>query len=103
MAFFFSEVAHSLYTLTLMPDHQKSVARSSTKVEYRSIANTSSELTWINFLLQELGIHQLKAPVIYCDSVGATYLCVNSVFSLSYETFGVGLSFHTKSGTVGSS
>ena len=58
--------------ILLQPDHQKSVARSSTEVEYRSVANTSSKLRWINFLLQELGIHQLKAPVIYCDSVGAT-------------------------------
>lgn len=59
---------------------QKSVARSSTEAEYRSVANTSSELTWINSLLRELGIEQLKPPVIYCDNVGATYLCANPVF-----------------------
>ena len=59
---------------------QKSIARSSTEAEYKSVANTSSELTWICSLLHELGIKLPTAPVIYCDNVGATYLCANPVF-----------------------
>ena len=59
---------------------QKSIARSSTEAEYKSVANTSSELTWICSLLHELGIKLPTALVIYCDNVGATYLCANPVF-----------------------
>lgn len=59
---------------------QNGVARSSTEAEYRSVANTSCELQWICSLLAELGIHLSQVPVIYCDNVGATYLCANPVF-----------------------
>ena len=58
---------------------QKTIARSSTEAEYQSVANTSSELKWITSLLSELGIHLTRAPTIYCDNVGAIYLCVNPV------------------------
>lgn len=59
---------------------QNGVARSSTEAEYRSVANTSAELRWICSLLVELGINIKGPPVIYCDNVGATYLCANPVF-----------------------
>lgn len=59
---------------------QKGVACSSTEAEYRSVANTSAELRWICSLLTELGINITGPPVIYCDNVGATYLCANPVF-----------------------
>lgn len=59
---------------------QNGVARSSTEADYRSVANTSSEIRWICNLLTELGITLPLAPVIYCDNVGATFLCANPVF-----------------------
>lgn len=59
---------------------QKGVARSSTEAEYRSVANTSAETIWICSLLVELGIKISAPPVIYCDNVGATYICANPIF-----------------------
>lgn len=59
---------------------QKCVACSSTEAEYRAVANTASELRWVCPLLTELGITLPASPVIYCDNVGATYLCANPVF-----------------------
>ena len=59
---------------------QKGVARSSTEAEYRAVANTASEVTWLCSLLSDLCIDIPTAPVIYCDNVGATYLCANPVF-----------------------
>ncbi|GFZ00771.1 hypothetical protein Acr_14g0004060 [Actinidia rufa] len=53
---------------------QRSVAHSSTEVEYRAIASTAAELSWIQSLLHELSIHPSQPPVIYCDNVGANYL-----------------------------
>lgn len=75
---------------------QKSIARSSTEAEYRSVANTSSELIWITSLLHELGIPLTGTPTIYCDNLGATYLCANPVFhsrmkhvALDYHSSGI--------------
>lgn len=71
---------------------QKSVARFSTEAEYRSVANTASELIWVCSLLQELGLNQGQPPVIYCDNIGATYLCANPVFHSRMKH--VALDFH---------
>lgn len=59
---------------------QKGVARSSTEVEYRAVPNTAAELRWICSLLTELGVTLPAAPTVYCDNIGATYLCANPVF-----------------------
>lgn len=59
---------------------QRGVARSSTEAEYRAVANAASELNWICNLLTDLGINLPTPPVIYCDNVGATFLCANPVF-----------------------
>ena len=59
---------------------QTGVARSSTEAEYRSVANTAAELSWVCSLLTELGVTLSTKPVVYCDNVGATYLSANPVF-----------------------
>ncbi|XP_019090121.1 PREDICTED: uncharacterized protein LOC109128365 [Camelina sativa] len=59
---------------------QRSVSRSSTEAEYRAVANAASELRWICSLLTELGVPLPVALVLYCDNIGATYLCANPVF-----------------------
>ena len=59
---------------------QRFVARSSTEVEYRSVASITTEITWLQSLLSELGVHLPTIPTFYCDNIGATYLCANPVF-----------------------
>lgn len=59
---------------------QKGVARSSTEAEYRAVANTAFEIRWVSSLLTELRVTLPHTPVVYCDNVGATYLCANPVF-----------------------
>lgn len=59
---------------------QQGVARSSAEAEYRAVANAASELSWICNILTELRVPIPSAPVIYCDNVGATFLCANPVF-----------------------
>jgi histone deacetylase 1/2 len=31
-------------------------------------------------VLKELGVHQAKPPILWCDNLGATYLSANPVF-----------------------
>ncbi|GFY82736.1 hypothetical protein Acr_02g0009760 [Actinidia rufa] len=59
---------------------QRSVARSSTEAEYRAVAATAAELSWVQHLLGELGALPPTSPMIYCDNVGATYLSANPIF-----------------------
>jgi len=46
---------------------QTVVARSSTKAEYRSLAQTTTEILWVQTLLTELAV-PFSVPVIFCDT-----------------------------------
>jgi histone deacetylase 1/2 len=59
---------------------QATVSRSSTKAEYKSLANATAEVMWVQTLLDEVGVSQSKAAVLWCDDIGATYLSVNPMF-----------------------
>lgn len=59
---------------------QRSVAKSSTEAEYKAVALAASEVLWLSSLLRELSVTSPEPPVIYCDNIGATYLCSNPVF-----------------------
>ncbi|KAH0706621.1 hypothetical protein KY289_011697 [Solanum tuberosum] len=60
---------------------QRTVARSSTEAEYKAIANTTAETIWIVNLLEELCFSIPNTPTIYCDNLGATFLCQNLAFT----------------------
>ncbi|KAL5581309.1 hypothetical protein UlMin_013751 [Ulmus minor] len=47
---------------------QHTISRSSAEVEYRSMANTTCELTWLLSLLKELGVKHDKPIIMYCDN-----------------------------------
>ncbi|XP_019153733.1 PREDICTED: uncharacterized protein LOC109169196 [Ipomoea nil] len=71
---------------------QRTVARSSTEAEYKALADVSAEFTWIVSLLRELGLHSGDPATLWCDNLGATYLCANPVFHA--RTKHVEIDFH---------
>ncbi|KAD5961904.1 hypothetical protein E3N88_13377 [Mikania micrantha] len=71
---------------------QRTVSRSSTESEYKALADTVTELTWLEALLQELNVSMASTPVLWCDNLGATYLSANPVFHA--RTKHVEIDFH---------
>jgi hypothetical protein len=59
---------------------QATVSRSSTEAEYKSLANATAEVMWVQTLLAELGVSQSKAAILWCGNIGATYLSANPMF-----------------------
>jgi hypothetical protein len=59
---------------------QATVSRSSTEVEYKSLANATAEAMWIQSILKELNVSSPPVARLWCDNLGATYLSANPVF-----------------------
>jgi len=55
------------------------VARSSTEVEYQSMAYTVAELYWLRMLFKELHISLPVAPCIWVDNISSLTLSLNPV------------------------
>jgi histone deacetylase 1/2 len=55
-------VFFGLNVISLSVRKQPTMSRSSTEVEYKSLANATSEIIWIESLLAELGVKQ-KQPL----------------------------------------
>ncbi|XP_057503724.1 uncharacterized mitochondrial protein AtMg00810-like [Actinidia eriantha] len=58
---------------------QSVVARSSTESEYRALATATSELLWLRWLLQDLGIDSPSVS-LHCDNHSAIQIAHNDVF-----------------------
>ncbi|PRQ54450.1 putative RNA-directed DNA polymerase [Rosa chinensis] len=59
---------------------QGSVSRSSTEAEYRSLANTAADISWIRHILCDLHVRVPAPPLLKCDNLSAIALCSNLVF-----------------------
>ncbi|KDP32454.1 hypothetical protein JCGZ_13379 [Jatropha curcas] len=59
---------------------QHTVSQSSTEAEYRAMAHTAVELTWLTYLLKDFAIPLTNPSVLFCDNLSALYLTVNPVF-----------------------
>lgn len=59
--------------ISLWSRKQPVVARSSTEAEYRSLAQATADVLWIQTLLQELTV-PFTSPTIFCDNQSAVLL-----------------------------
>uniref|UniRef100_A0A2N9GJ92 Reverse transcriptase Ty1/copia-type domain-containing protein n=1 Tax=Fagus sylvatica TaxID=28930 RepID=A0A2N9GJ92_FAGSY len=71
---------------------QATVSRSSAEAEYRAMASAAAELTWLTYLLHDLGISLSTPPVLFCDNTSALHMTVNPVFHA--RTKHIELDFH---------
>ncbi|CAL9009693.1 unnamed protein product [Prunus brigantina] len=59
---------------------QTNVSRSSAEAEYRAMATTCLELTWLRYILQDLQVSQDEPAPLHCDNQAALYIAANPVF-----------------------
>ncbi|KAL6128773.1 hypothetical protein ACLB2K_072128 [Fragaria x ananassa] len=59
---------------------QTTVSRSSAEAEYRSMATTCCEVTWLRNILRDLNAPQLSPTQFFCDNQAAIYIATNLVF-----------------------
>ncbi|KAK3021290.1 hypothetical protein RJ639_047281 [Escallonia herrerae] len=59
---------------------QANVSRSSAEAEYRAMANTCLELTWLRYILQDLRVPQVAPTRLFCDNQAALHITANPVF-----------------------
>lgn len=59
---------------------QQTVCRSNTESKYRSLANATAEVIWIQSLLCELRIPLVREPLIWCDNISTVALSADLVF-----------------------
>jgi histone deacetylase 1/2 len=83
---------------------QQVVGRSSTEAEYRSLAQATKDVLWIQTLLKEL-IVPFSQPVIYCDNQSDVLLAHNLILHtrtkhMEIDLFFVGEKVSTKQLTI---
>lgn len=55
------------------------VSRSTAEAEYKALANTVAEVTWIQSMLQELQLVCSQKPLVQCDNLSTVLLTANPV------------------------
>lgn len=58
---------------------QPTVTRSSTKAEYRSMAQAAAEVSWLQMLLHDMRLTS-SVPMLWCDNLSALSLASNPIF-----------------------
>ena len=56
------------------------MARSSAKAQYRVMAHTTCELTWLRTVLQEFGLLTQGPTPLHCDNRAAIHIASNPIF-----------------------
>ena len=72
---------------------QSTVSRSWAEAEYRAMAATTSKLTWLRCLLQDLCAEHQNQQDYFCDSQAAIYIATNSIYH--ERTYHIELDCHT--------
>ena len=52
----------------------------SAEAKYRAMAITTAELTWLSYILRDIGLFLSTPPVLYCDNLSTLSMTINPVF-----------------------
>ncbi|XP_059285952.1 uncharacterized mitochondrial protein AtMg00810-like [Lycium ferocissimum] len=78
-----STTGYSIYLgancISLASNKQNTVARPSTEAEYRALASATAEITWITYILRDIGVTLTSAPILFCVNLSALYMFLNPV------------------------
>ena len=77
------------------------MARSSTEAEYRALATTTAELTWICYILRDIGLYLKRPTILFCDNMSALYLTVNPVIHARTKHIEIDYHFVREKVTIG--
>ena len=80
------------HLISLASGKQRVVSRSSTEAKYRALAAATSEMTWIEHLIREIGCYTTSFPILWYDNLSATYLTSNPIFH--FRTKHMDTNFH---------
>ncbi|WKA01667.1 hypothetical protein VitviT2T_019937 [Vitis vinifera] len=61
-------------------DSDWAVSLSSAEAEYRAMTGACCELTWLRYLLRDLGVLHQEPALLYCDNKAALHIIANPVF-----------------------
>ncbi|KAL5563008.1 hypothetical protein UlMin_032755 [Ulmus minor] len=68
------------YLVSWKSKKQHIVSRSLAEAEYRAMANTTCEITWLLALLKDLGVDHSFPTLLFCDNQSAIHIAENPVF-----------------------
>lgn len=64
---------------------QQVISRSTTEVEYRSLAHATTEMIWLQSLLFELYVKVNNKAMMWCDSSGAIVVAANPILHSKFK------------------
>ncbi|KAK1554205.1 hypothetical protein Q3G72_009233 [Acer saccharum] len=82
---------------------QPTVSRSSSEAEYRAMASTTAEITWLTFILRDIGVTLAQPPHLFCDNISAFHMLVNPMFHAQSKHIELDYHFCTRKSCNGSS
>jgi hypothetical protein len=59
---------------------QQTISRSSTEAEYKAMGDATTEVIWVQTILNELHVSCPRSTRLWCDNMGAKYLVSNPIF-----------------------
>ncbi|KAL5831848.1 hypothetical protein ACOSQ4_017202 [Xanthoceras sorbifolium] len=59
---------------------QATISRSSAEVEYRALASTPSEITWLQQLLRDFQVDVSSPALLFCDNQAAIHIAFNPIY-----------------------
>jgi hypothetical protein len=56
------------------------VSRSSAEAEYRAMANATCEITWLSYILKDIGLPPPTSMPLFCDNQFSLHIASNLVY-----------------------